>query len=66
MGEVNNMWPLNLPSEHGLVQSIIGRVHCTVHVIVNWHEQGVVYPELCVVKRMEPDRQSSCNVTIIM
>ena len=33
-----------------------GLVHRAIYVIAEWHEQGVVCSELCVVEGMEPTK----------
>lgn len=57
MGKMNHFYCFLFALEWFLIQRIWWFVHGVVYVVIEWHEQGVVCPELCVVKRMEPKLQ---------
>ena len=57
MGKMNHIHCFIFGLQWFLIQRIRWLVHGVVYVIIEWHEQGVVCPELCVVKRMEPKLQ---------
>lgn len=54
VGKVNHICRFFFSLEWLLIQRVRWLVHGVIYVVIEWHEQGVVCPELSVVKRMKP------------
>ena len=58
--KVNDIWYLFSAVYGAFIQFISCLVHCMIYVVIEWHEQGIICPKLCVMKRMEPASKGWC------